>query len=188
MTETKKEWKSFEISVPLIDGVSAEYKDNVLSVKGPKGEVSKFLKFPRVYIEVKDGNILVGTKKFSQRQKKIIHTYRAHINNLIKGVTEGFEYKLVVVYAKFPITVELKGSTFIVKNLLGEKVPRTVEIPEGVKVEIKGNKDITVTGIDKEKVGQVAASIEQSTRVLNMDRRVVQDGIFITHKPHRAYI
>ena len=45
-----------------------------------------------------------------------------------------------------------------------------------------------MSGIDKEKVGQVAASLEQSTRVLNMDRRVVQDGIFITHKPHRAYI
>lgn len=170
MTQVKKEWKTFEISVPLVEGVTAVFSDNNLTVKGPKGEISKFLKFPKVYIEVKDGNVVVGTKKFSQSEKKIIHTYRAHIKNLIKGVIEGFEYKLVVVFAKFPITVELKGTTFNVKNLLGEKVPRTIQVPSDVKVEIKGNKDITVTGIDKEKVGQVAASIEQSTRVLNMDR------------------
>ena len=188
MAQTKKEWKTYEVEVPLTDSVTASIEGTVLTVKGPKGELSRDFKFPRVYIELKDNKVIVGTKKYSQREKKIIHTYRAHIKNLIEGVTNGFEYKLVVVYAKFPITVELKGNTFSVKNLLGEKVPRTVTIPEGVKVEIKANKDITVSGIDKEKVGQVAASLEQSTRVLNMDRRVVQDGIFITHKPHRAYI
>ena len=188
MAQTKKEWKTYEVEVPLVDSVTASVNETVLNIKGPKGELSRDFKFPRVYVEVKDGNVVVGTKKYSQREKKIIHTYRAHIKNLIEGVTNGFEYKLVVVYAKFPITVELKGNTFSVKNLLGEKVPRTVTIPEGVKVEIKANKDITVSGIDKEKVGQVAASLEQSTRVLNMDRRVVQDGIFIIHKPHRAYI
>ena len=188
MTEIKKEWKSFEISVPLTEGISARYEDSKIFIKGAKGEISKILKFPRVYIEVKNNNILVGTKKFTQREKKIIHTYRAHLNNMIKGVTEGFEYNLVVVFAKFPISIELKGNVFSVKNLLGEKVPRVIKIPTDVKVEIKGNKDIIVTGIDKERVGQVAASIEQSTRVLNMDRRVVQDGIFITKKPHKTYV
>lgn len=188
MAQIKKEWKTYEVEVPLVDGITATIEGTTLTVKGPKGEISRDFKFPRVYIELKDNKVVVGTKKFSQSEKKIIHTYRAHVKNLIEGVTEGFEYKLVVVYAKFPVTIELKGNTFNVKNLLGEKVPRTVKIPNDVKVEIKGNKDITVTGIDKEKVGQVAASLEQSTRVLNMDRRVVQDGIFITNKPHRAYI
>lgn len=182
----QKEWKTLEVEVEIPQGVSAEYVENILTVKGPKGEISKKLKFPKVYTKIEGNLIKVGTEKFSQRQKKIIFTYRAHINNLIKGVTEGFEYKLVVVYAKFPVTVELKGNIFNVKNLLGEKVPRTLTIPSDVKVEIKGS-DIIVTGIDKERVGQVAASIEQSTRVGNMDRRVVQDGIFITEKPHRKY-
>lgn len=184
--KVQKEWKTLEIEVEMPQGVSAEYVENVLCVKGPKGEISKRLKFPRVYIKVENNSIKVGTEKFSQRQKKIIFTYKAHLNNLIKGVTEGFEYSLVVVYAKFPVTVEMKGSIFSVKNLLGEKVPRTVNIPADVKVTISGS-NINVAGIDKEKVGQVAASIEQSTRVTNMDRRVVQDGIFITEKPHRKY-
>ncbi len=184
----KKIWKTFEVEVPLEDGVTASMSEDILTIKGPKGEVSKWLKYPRVYVKVKENSVVVGTEKFSQSEKKIIHTFRAHIKNLIKGVTEGFEYKLVVVYAKFPISIELKDGVFSVKNLLGEKVPRTVKVPSDVKVEIKGNKDITVSGIDKERVGQVAASLEQSTRVLNMDRRVVQDGIFITEKPHRKYV
>ena len=184
----KKIWKTFEVEVPLEEGVTASINENILTVKGPKGEVSKKMKFPRVYVRIKGNNIVIGTEKFSQSEKKIIHTYRAHVKNLIKGVTEGFEYKLVVVYAKFPISIELKDGVFSVKNLLGEKVPRRVKVPNDVKIEIKGNKEIIVSGIDKERVGQVAASLEQSTRVLNMDRRVVQDGIFITHKPHRVYV
>ncbi len=183
----KKEWKTLEISVPFTEGVTAVYEDGVLTVKGPKGEVSKKLKYPWVYIEVKAGEIVVGTKHLSQREKKIIFTYRAHVKNMVAGITEGFEYNLVVVYAKFPITAGVSGSKFEVKNLLGEKVPRTVEIPSDVKVNVNG-KDITVTGIDKERVGQVAASLEQLTRINHLDRRVIQDGIFITKKPHRSYI
>ena len=107
---------------------------------------------------------------------------------MVKGVSEGFEYKLTVVYAKFPMTVEVKDNKFIVKNLLGEKVPRTVPLPSDVEVKVEGSKDITVTGIDKEKVGQVAASLEQSTRISHFDRRVIQDGIYIVEKPHRRYV
>ena len=182
----QKEWKTLELEVSMPEAVSAQYLNNILTVKGPKGEISKKFKFPRVYVKIESNLIKIGTERFTQRQKKIIFTYIAHVNNLVKGVTEGFEYKLKVVYAKFPVTVEMKGNIFNVKNLLGEKVPRTAIIPEDVKVTINSS-NITVVGIDKEKTGQVAASIEQCTRVLNMDRRVVQDGIFITEKPHRKY-
>ena len=127
--KTKKEWKTLELEVEMPQGVSAQYSMGVLKVTGPKGEVSKLLRFPNVYMKVEGSKVLIGTKKFSQSEKKIIFTYNAHVKNLIKGVVEGYEYKLVVVYAKFPITAELKGSTFTVKNLLGEKVPRTVSIP-----------------------------------------------------------
>jgi large subunit ribosomal protein L6 len=183
----QKEWREFSLEVDLLEGTSAVYEKGVLSVTGPKGTVSKRLKYPSVEISVESGKIVLLTKKFSKRAKKMMTTYRAHMNNLMKGVSEGFEYKLAVVYAKFPMTVEMKGKTFFVKNLLGMKVPREVQIPEGVEVKIEGGKDIFVTGIDKELVGQVAASLEQSTRVTHLDRRVIQDGIFITEKPHRRY-
>jgi len=183
----EKVWTTLEVEVELPEGVQASISENVLTVKGKKGEVSKYLRFPNVYMKVDSNKILIGTNKYSKSEKKIIFTYRAHSKNLIKGVTEGFEYNLIVVYAKFPMTVELKGTTFNVKNFLGEKVPRSMQVPAGVKVEIKGGKDIVVTGIDKEKTGQVAATIEQLTRINHLDRRVVQDGIFITKKPHVRY-
>ncbi len=181
----KKEWKSMEIEVSL-DSTQATYENNTLTIKGAKGEVSKILKFPQVYIKVENDKVLVGTNRFTQRQKKIIHTYRALITNMVKGVKEGFEYTLKVVYAKFPMTVEVKGNVFSVKNLLGEKVPRVVKIPEGVQVKVQGQ-DITVNGVDKELCGQVAGLLEQSTRITHLDRRVIQDGVFITEKPHRKY-
>jgi len=190
MVEIKKKvWETFKIEVPFSSEISCEYNntEKVLTIKGPKGEVSKILKFPRVFIKVENSKVIVGTEKFSKKEKKIIFTYKAHIKNMIYGVLNGYEYNLVILYAKFPMTVTLNGNIFTVKNLLGEKVPRLVTIPSDVKVVIKG-KDITVTGIDKEKVGQVAASLEQSTRVLNMDRRIVQDGIFITKKGKREEI
>ena len=182
-----KVWKELTIDLELPQGVSAKYEDNNLIVTGPKGELSKNMKFPNITVEVKDGKVLISTKRFSQSEKKIMFTYKAHTKNLIKGVTQGFEYKLVVVYAKFPITVLSNGNVFTVKNLLGEKVPRTTKIPSDVKVEIKA-KDIIVTGIDKERVGQMAASIEQLTRITHLDRRIIQDGIFITQKPHSKVV
>jgi large subunit ribosomal protein L6 len=186
--EKNKVWESYYQEVEIPSGVSAVYENGFLNVKGQKGEVSKKLRFPKVEVKVETNKVVVGTDKLSKREKKIINTYIAHIKNLFKGVTEGFEYKLVVLFAKFPVTVELKGNQFLVKNLLGEKVPRQLIIPDDVKVEIKGGKEIVVSGIDKEKTGQVAASLEQLTKINNMDRRVVQDGIFIVEKPHRKLI
>ncbi len=183
----KKIWKTLTQEIDMPEGVSAKYENNELTITGPKGEISRKLRYPRVHIKVENNKIIIETKILTKREKRIIFTYRAHINNIIKGVTEGFEYKLSVVYAKFPMSVEVKGNEFIVKNLLGEKVPRIVKLPQDVKVEVK-SKDITVSGIDKERVGQVAALLEQSTRITHFDRRVIQDGIFIVEKPHRRYV
>lgn len=184
-----KEWRSVEYTVEIPqEGVKVEYNFPNLTVKGEKGEVTKKLRFPNVEIIVEESKVRITSSRFTQKLKKIMSTYRAHINNMITGVTQGFEYKLKVVYAKFPMTVEFKDSTLVVKNFLGEKVPRVVKIPQDiVKVEVKGE-DITVTGIDKEECGKIAALIEQSTRITHLDRRVIQDGIYITNKPHRAYV
>ena len=185
--KTKKQWKTLSLEVPVIEGVTCIYENGSLTAKGAKGEISKIMKYPNVTISVDNNNIVIKTNRFSQREKKIMFTYKAHAKNLMKGVTEGFEYNLVIVFAKFPMTVKLSGQILQVKNLLGEKVPRVTTIPADVKVVVKGS-DITVNGIDKEKTGQVAASIEQMCRITHLDRRVIQDGIFITKKPHKEYV
>lgn len=182
-----KEWKSLFVEVPLVDGVKAELDGSLLKIIGPKGEVSKELRYPRVSIEILSNMVKIGTEKYSRNQKKIIFTFQAHVNNMIKGVTEGFEYELTAVYEKFPLTLVVEGNKFMVKNFLGMKVPRSTEIYPDVTVKINGSK-INVTGIDKERTGQMAALIEQTTRITHLDRRVVQDGVYITKKPHRSYI
>ena len=186
MTQVQKVWKVYEQVVEMPEGVTATFSKDLLTVKGPKGEISKTLRFPRVFIKVDGNKIITGTAKFSQAEKKIIHTYRAHFNNMVKGVTEGFTYKLKVVYAKFPMTVALNGNKLLVKNFLGAKVPRELIIGSDVKVTVAGE-DITVEGINKESCGQTAGSIEKLTKISHFDRRVIQDGIFITEKPHVRY-
>ena len=184
--KAKKEWNSLYVEVDL-EGASAKYDGEFMTVEGPKGTITKKLRYPNVSIKVEDGKVVIGTDKLTKKEKKVISTYRAHVKNLVKGVNEGFEYKLAVVFSKFPMTVEHKGGEFIVKNLLGEKVPRVMTIPEGVEVDVKGN-EVYVRGIDKELVGQCAANMEQLCRVTHLDRRVVQDGVFITNKPHKDYV
>lgn len=180
-----KVWESLYLEVPL-NGAKAQYENYILTITGERGEVSKLFKYPHVNIIVEDEVVKVGTDRLSKRENKIIKTYVAHIKNLVEGVTNGFEYKLKVVYSKFPVTVEMNGNTFVIKNLLGERQPRRIQIPEDVEVKANGA-DITVTGNNKERCGQVAASLEQLASITNLDRRVVQDGIFITEKPHAKY-
>ncbi len=183
----KKEWQSYMVSVDIPQGVSIVYNSPIVTVKGEKGENSKQFRYPQVEVLVEVGKVIIKTDKLTKRQKKVMHTYRAHLDNMIKGVQEGFEYKLKVVYAKFPMTIEIKDNTFFVKNFLGQKVPRKVKLDLNVNVKINDGKEVIVTGVDKEKCGQMAASIEQLTRINHLDRRVIQDGIYITEKPHMRY-
>jgi large subunit ribosomal protein L6 len=97
---------------------------------------------------------------------------------MVKGVTDGFTLNLKAFYSHFPMTMQANGDTFTVNNYFGERVPRTAKILDNVEVKVSNKTEITVTGIDKEAVGQTAANIERCTTVKNRDRRVFQDGIY----------
>jgi large subunit ribosomal protein L6 len=106
---------------------------------------------------------------------------------MIHGVSEGIVYKLKMVYSHFPINLKIQGDLIKIENFLGERYPRKAKIPERVEVDIKGQ-DIEVRGIDKEKVGQTAANIEQATKIKNRDPRVFQDGIYIYEKDGKSLV
>jgi large subunit ribosomal protein L6 len=168
-----------KIVVP--NNVKVEIEKNIFKVTGPKGSLERSFVFPRINVVKKDNEILFEAKGVTKREKTLLGTVKSHVKNMIKGVIEGFTYKLKICSGHFPMNVSLEGSTVIVKNFLGEKKPRKVDILPDVKVEIKGD-EIIVTGIDKEKTGISAARIEQLTKIRNRDRRVFQDGIFMTEK------
>ncbi len=153
-----------------------------IKVRGPKGENSKFLRFRGVCIEKTDGKVRVYTNEKKTKIKAMVGTYASHINNLIKGVREGFEYKLKILYSHFPMKVRVEGDEVVIENFLGEKHPRRAKIFGRAEVKVVGN-EIIVSGIDKEECGQTAANIEQATKKKNLDIRVFQDGIYIIEKP-----
>jgi len=169
-----------EIKLP--DGVKAAYsEEGVLMLEGPKGKVSKKMSNSSLKINVDGNTVKFSPARLTRNEKALANTFRAHIRNMIKGVQEGYTYKLKVCSTHFPMTVTIEGDTVVVKNLFGEKIPRKTTIIEGVKANIQGDL-ITLTGCNKESVGQTAANIEQSTRITNRDRRVFVDGIWITEK------
>lgn len=177
--EKKKKILDQEI---LIEGFEAKLDLPYLVVKGKKGELRKKMFDPSLKIEIKDQKILLAPiKKGTKRESKMIKTFLAHIKNMIKGVNEGHEYKLKICSGHFPMNVSISNNEFVVKNFIGEKVPRKLKIKEGVNVKIDGTL-VTVTGIDKGLVSQVAGSIEQLTRRVGFDLRIFQDGIYIIDK------
>jgi large subunit ribosomal protein L6 len=171
-----------EIEIP--EGIEVNLEDNVLNVKGPEGELSKKFKTGKLDFEIKGNKIIIGEKKATKVEKKMMNTIAAHIQNMIKGVREKFEYKLKICFSHFPMSVDIKGSEVIIKNFLGEKIPRKMKIPKGVEVKIEGQ-IITVSSLDRELAGQAAANFETATRIRKRDPRIFQDGIYITSKAGR---
>ncbi|HDM60284.1 MAG TPA: 50S ribosomal protein L6 [Archaeoglobus veneficus] len=176
-----------ERTVEIPDGVELciegdDVKGYLVTVKGPKGENSRLLKFRDVHIAKENNRVRIYTESVKSRQKAMVGTFAAHINNLIKGVTEGFQYKLKVVYSHFPIKVRVEGNEVIIENFLGEKYPRRAKVCGRCSVRVEGN-EIIVEGVDKEECGQTAANLEQATRIKDLDVRVFQDGIYIVEKP-----
>jgi len=144
------------LPVVLKEGVKAEYKDGYLKVKGPKGELKKYLDLG-VNIEIKDNEIYVkkpAETKFHKIRQGLV---RSLINAMVIGVTEGFEKVLEINGIGYKASLDKKK---LILNL-GYSHLVVMNIPEGITVQLEGAKNelIKVMGIDKEKVGQFAANI-----------------------------
>lgn len=168
-------------TVEIPEGIDAEIEGARVTVKNADRKNEREFNISNLKMEKKGNKIIIGNKKASKKEKRNMNSIAAHIRNMIKGIQEKFEYKLKVCFSHFPITVEIKGNEALIKNFLGERVPRKVRIPQGANVKVE--KDIiTVDSSDKELAGQAAANFENVTRIAKRDRRIFQDGIFITSK------
>lgn len=168
-------------NVKIPEGVQVEASNSNVKVKGPKGELERDFRFQKIKTKVEGNKIIITAKDATKKEKTQAGTVKAHLKNMVKGVSEGHVYKLKICSGHFPMNVTVSGDAFSVKNFLGEKVPRKLKIKEGATVKVEGT-DVSVESIDIEKAGQVAADIEQLTRITNRDIRIFQDGIYIVEK------
>ena len=165
--------------VTIPEGVTASIsEDGVVTIVGPKGSLSREFVSTRLDLLQDGSGLIVRIDLPRRKEKALAGTWNAHLKNMVKGVTEGFTYHLKAFYSHFPMTLAVQGQTFVVNNYFGERVPRRSDILPGVEVKVSNKVEVTVSGIDKESVGQTAANIERSTTVKNRDRRVFQDGIY----------
>ncbi|WFD33872.1 hypothetical protein MCUN1_000695 [Malassezia cuniculi] len=181
-------YKDLDLEIP--EGVTVEVNSRLVTVKGPRGELKKNLRHMAMDIRLVKGP--KGNKvKFvvwhgDRKHSACLRTAQASVNNMIKGVTIGFQYKMRAVYNHFPINMIIAGDgkSLEIRNFLGEKRARHVQMAEGVTIkEDKTQKDqVLVEGNDIELVSQSAASLHDVTLVRNKDIRQFLDGIYCTEK------
>ena len=172
-----------ELDIP--DDVSAEMDHLTLTVEGPNGSVSRRLWYPDVSVSVDGDQVIIESEAEDAKTGATVGTFESHVRNMFHGVTEGWEYKMEVFYAHFPMQVSVDGDHVVIENFLGEKAPRRAKVRGDTDVQVDGE-EVTLSGPNKEHVGQTAADIEQLTRVKDKDTRVFQDGVYITEKPAKA--
>lgn len=168
-----------EIVVP--QDVTFELNGNFVKVVGKEGTVEKEFKSKVVNIKKEGNKIILETQNNRRKVLAVLNTVKSIINNMISGVNKKYKYILRGVYSHFPMTLSVKGKTFVINNYLGEKSPRVVKIPDDVEVTVKG-KEVFVVSVDKEKAGIIAGLIENSAKVQKKDRRIFQDGVYIIAK------
>ncbi|RDB22817.1 60S ribosomal protein L9 [Hypsizygus marmoreus] len=179
--------KTEELEIP--DNVEVSIKSRVIIVKGPRGTLTKNVRHVNMDIRLLKGKTTKVTLAVWQGGRKhvaCLRTIRTLINNMVVGVTKGFEYKMRAVYAHFPINciIQNDGTQVEIRNFLGEKTVRHVSMLNGVTVtESKAQKDeLILVGNDIDMVSQSAASIQGICRVRNKDIRKFLDGIYVSNK------
>jgi large subunit ribosomal protein L6 len=141
--------------IPVPAGVEVSIQDNVVRVKGPRGELSRTLP-DKLSVTQEDGELTV-TRVDEERESRALHgLFRSLINNMVVGVTEGYRRGLEIVGVGYRATAQ--GDRAL-ELAVGYSHSVKVEAPEGITFEVPSNTRIDVVGIDKEKVGQVAADI-----------------------------
>ncbi len=147
------------VSVPA--GVTVSFTPGEVKVKGPKGELTQPMD-TSISVKVEDGSVSVERSGNSKQQKALHGLYRALINNMIIGVTKGYERRLRIVGTGY--RVELKGSTLEISA--GYCHPVNMEAPAGIEFDVPKSAsreymDFIVRGIDKQKVMEVATQIRR---------------------------
>jgi len=174
-------------------GVTIVIKNRKVTVTGPRGTLSRDFQHFRVDLRLEkqgDASVVKAELWFGNRlQLATLRTALTHIDNMIQGVTKGFLFKMKYVYAHFPINlvVSKDSKTVEVKNYLGEKMERVVQLlgdtTAKLSKDIDGTKDeITIQGSSLDAVSQSCANIQQIAKVNDKDIRKFLDGVYVSYR------
>jgi large subunit ribosomal protein L6 len=145
-----------KVPVGIPKGVEITLQDQHLTVKGSQGSLQHTI-HPSVELKIENNEITFVARQIGQASDALSGTTRALVSNMVKGVTEGFQRKLLLVGVGY--RAQVQGDAL---NLtLGFSHPVNFPIPEGIKIECPTQTEIVVKGIDRQKVGQVAANIRE---------------------------
>lgn len=164
------------VTVPA--GVTASIDDRVLSVKGPKGTLSLNLR-DEIKYELQDGGISVQPANETKAARAFWGMQRTMVQNLVTGVTEGFTKKLLITGVGYRAASQGK----VLKLQLGYSHDVNIDVPEGIEIKTPDQTTVEISGIDKQKVGQIAAEIRRWRKPEPYKGKGIKyDGEFIFRK------
>ncbi len=140
--------------VQLPDKVQFALNGDMISIKGPKGNLERKL-HPAVKVEVNDNVVTVDTDTSDKKKVALQGLFRSLISNMVTGVSTGYEKKLIL--SGIGYRAEVKGKSLILN--VGFSNPVDFKLPDGIQASVDKNTEISLSSIDKEKLGQVAANI-----------------------------
>ena len=140
------------VTVP--SGVTANVDGQTVKMKGPKGQL-QFIVHDDVEVKFENGQVKVAPRSETKRARSLYGTARAQIANLVEGVTKGFEKKLEITGVGYRAAMQGKN----LQLALGYSHDVVYQIPEGIQIAVPKPTEITITGTDAQRVGQVAAEI-----------------------------
>ena len=143
-------------TITIPSGVTVEYNDNIVTVKGPKGELSQKI-VNGLNVKIEDGSLKVEKVDDKKELEAMYGTTNALIKNMIEGVSKGYEKGLEIIGVGYKFQV--RGTTLVVSS--GKSHTDEITIPSGLTVELVSNNEITIKGISKELVGEFAAKVRK---------------------------
>lgn len=143
-----------ELVIP--EGVTVNVNESTVNVSGKLGEMSLNVK-PGITVEANDGKVLVKRANDTKEQKQLHGTTNANISNMITGVSTGFKKELEINGVGYKFTVA--GNTLTINA--GYSHPVKMEAPAGIKLECPSQTELTISGFDKQRVGEFAAKVRE---------------------------
>jgi large subunit ribosomal protein L6 len=170
-------------TLDIPNGVQVSVSGEIVTIKGKLGSATKKINERFFSVKTEPNKIhieMTKNKKLEKIANLAVLAFSAELVSSMKSVNTGIEKKMVVFFSHFPMVIEVKGRTINIKNIFGERVPRTTEIVGDTKVEVKGQ-EVMIRGVDAYDVGQTIANIRTACYSIG-DTRVFQDGVYLTHE------